>query len=233
GAGCHVMLNGFAAPEMVARKRQEIEALGVMAGYHGADLSKPAEIEALVAETERTLGPVEILVNNAVTRHYAPVEDFPPDKWDYALAVNLSAVFHTIRLVVPGMKRRGWGRIVNMASNYGQTGTTNRVDYVATKHGVIGITRAVALELLGHGITCNAICPGATLTPHAERQIQARTAEGKARDAAIAEVLAERQPSRRYVMPDDVGQLILFLCGDAAREMTGTPISIDGGWLAM
>lgn len=233
--GSNVMLNGFADADFIEQRRAAIEkAHGVAVRYNAADLSKPSDIEALVGDAEQNLGPVDILVNNAVTRWRGPLEEIPPEKWDYAIAVNLSAPFHLIRLTLPGMKSRGWGRIVNMASNWGQTGTRDRGDYVATKHGVVGLTRAVALETLEHGITCNAICPGATLTPHAERQINERIAQsGKSREDVLKDFFTARQPSGRFVRPEDVAELIAFLCRDAAREMTGTPISIDGGWLAM
>jgi 3-hydroxybutyrate dehydrogenase len=232
--GCDVMLHGLADPAEAETIRAALAAAtGVKVGFHGADLAVPEQIEELFAHAETTLGAIDILVNNAVVRHYAPIEDFPLESWSMALAVNLTAPFHLSKLAMRGMKARGWGRIVNMSSNYGQTAVVNRVDYCATKAGILGLTRAVALEGLPHGITCNAICPGATLTPHAERQLAQRAAtSNKSREELMAELLAERQPSRRFVRPEDVASLIHFLCGDSAREMTGTPISIDGGWLA-
>jgi 3-hydroxybutyrate dehydrogenase len=233
--GCNVMLHGLADPKDAEEKRQKIAAAyGIKAGFHGANLSRLDEIEDLVRATEQALGSVDILVNNAVTRHRGLLEDIPVEKWNEAIAVNLSAPFHLIRLTLPGMKRRRWGRIISIASNWGLTGTKNRGDYVATKHGLVGLMRAAALETLEFGITCNAIAPGSTLTPHAERQLRERMEQsGKTREEAMKDFFMERQPSGRFVMPEHVGELIAFLCTDAAREMTGTPISIDGGWLAM
>jgi 3-hydroxybutyrate dehydrogenase len=232
--GCAVMVHGLAdRADGEAAARRVAEDFKVKAAFSDADLAQLPEIERLVAETEAKLGPIDILVNNAVFRHAGPVETFPVDKWDQAVAVNLSAPFHLIRLTLGGMKARRWGRIVNLASNWGLTGTTNRADYVATKHGLVGLTRAVALETLPFGVTCNAVAPGATLTPNAERQLQKRIADsGKTRDEVLHDFFLERQPAHRFVMPEDVGELIAFLCSDAAREMTGSPISIDGGWLA-
>ncbi len=232
--GCNVVMNGFGDADEIEALRGRIAAeTGVKVVYHGADLSSREQIEGMIADVEREIGPVDILVNNAITRHYAPIEEFPTDRWEYALAVNLSAPFHTIRLTMPHMKRQRWGRIINIASNLGLTAVPNRVDYITTKHGIIGLTRAVALEGLEAGVTCNAICPGSTLTPHAKRQLEARaSAAGVSEDEVVQSFLAERQPSRRFVLPEDVAALIVFLCGDAAREMTGTPVSIDGGWLA-
>jgi 3-hydroxybutyrate dehydrogenase len=233
--GCNVMIHGLEQPAVVEEKREAIaKEFGVKVASSRADLSKPAEIENLIRETESKLGPIEILVNNAVTRQQGPLDEMAVEKWDLALAVNLSAPFHTIRLTLPGMKQRGWGRIINITSNWGQTGTRNRADYVASKHGLVGLTRAVALETLEYGITCNAIAPGATLTPNAERTLQTRMqASGKDREATMQDFFKERQPAGRFVMPEDVAELIVFLCGHSAREMTGTPIAIDGGWYAM
>jgi 3-hydroxybutyrate dehydrogenase len=235
GRGCKVMIHGLGDPAVAEELRRGLaDEFGVPVAVSGADLSKAANVEGLVAETEQKLGPIEILVNNAVTRYAGPVERIPVDKWEEALAVNLSAPFHTIRLTLPGMKERRWGRIVNIASAWGLTGTRDRADYVATKHGLVGLTRAVALETLEFGITCNAVAPGATLTPNAERTLQGRmAASGKDREAVMKDFFLERQPARRFVMPEDVAELVVFLCGHAAREMTGSPISIDGGWYAM
>jgi 3-hydroxybutyrate dehydrogenase len=228
------MLHGLADAAEAERVRAAFAAeTGLSIGFHDADLSKPDQAEELVRVTEQTLGPVDILVNNAVARHYGLVEELSLEAWQYAVAVNLTAPFLLSKLVLGGMKARGWGRIINMSSNYGQTGAIGRGDYCSTKAGILGLTRTIALEGLAHGITCNAICPGATLTPNSERMIQQRmAASGQAREDVVAAFLAERQPSRRFVEPKDVAALIHFLCGNAAREMTGTPISIDGGWLA-
>ncbi len=233
--GCNVMIHGLASPEDGNARRDAIAAeFGVKAAFSGADLSKLPELDELVATTVRELGPIDILVNNAVTRGAGPVDEISDEVWDLAVAVNLSAPFHLVRRTLPGMKNRGWGRIINLASNWGLTGTRNRGDYVATKHGLVGLTRAIALETLEYGVTCNAIAPGATLTPNAEKQLNKLMADsGKDRKTVEQEFFRARQPSGRFVRPEDVAELIAFLCGDAAREMTGTPISIDGGWLAM
>jgi 3-hydroxybutyrate dehydrogenase len=232
--GCAVMIHGLAdRAEGEEVSRRVAEEFKVKSAFSDADLSQFSEIERLIRETETKLGSIDILVNNAVFRHAGPIETFPVDKWDQALAVNLSAPFHAIRLALPGMKARRWGRIINIASNWGLTGTTNRVDYVTTKHGVVGLTKAVALETLPFGITCNAVAPGATLTPNAERQLQKRIADtGKTREEVLHDFFLERQPAGRFVMPEDVAELIAFLCSNAAREMTGSPVSIDGGWVA-
>lgn len=233
--GCNVMMHGLGDQAEIAQKRKAVaEEFGVKVTFNGGDLSKPEQIEELVRATERELGPIELLVNNAAIRNAYPIDEMPPERWDYALAVNLSAPFHLIRLILPGMKRRRWGRIVNIASKWGLTGTVNRADYVVTKHGVVGLTRAVALEALPYNVTCHAICPGLTLTPHAEGQIKLRMEQsGKNYEETIKEYLAERQPSRRLIMPEQIADLIVFLCSEAASEMTGSPINIDGGWNAL
>ena len=231
--GCSIMLNGFADPDVVDERQSALRKFDVQVDYHGADLSVPAQIEEMVAATERRFGSIDIVVNNAVTRHYANIDELPVDKWNYALAVNLSAPFHIIRLTMPGMKKRKWGRIINLASNYGIAGTTRRTDYVSTKHGLVGMTKVVALEGLLYNITCNAICPGATYTPHARKLIKERMAAyGKPEAETITDYLAGRQPSRRFIEPRRVATLVAFLCGDDACDITGTPIAIDGGWLA-
>ncbi len=233
--GCHVMMHGLDDPAAAEAKRSALQQeTGSRVGFDGSDLADPAQVRSLFETTERALGPVEILVNNAVTRNFHSIETLPLDRWSYALAVNLTAPFQLIQLALPGMRSRQWGRIINIASNWGVSGTVNRVDYVASKHGVVGLTRATALEALGDHITCNALCPGSTLTPHAERQVQQRMQrDGKSWEDAARDLLAERQPSRRFVMPHQVADLIVFLCSPAASEMTGTPIPIDGGWLAV
>lgn len=232
-SGCAVMLNGFGDAVLVDERVRELRALGVDADYHGADLSVPAQIEDLVATAERRFGAVDIAVNNAVTRTWGCIDELPVDKWDYAVAVNLSAPFHVIRLTMPGMKRRRWGRIINLASNYGMAGTTRRVDYVSTKHGLVGMTKVAALEGLPYNITANAICPGATLTPNARKLVAQRmAAKGLSEEDAITDYLSDRQPSRRFIAPEKVAALALFLCSEDASEITGTPLAIDGGWLA-
>ncbi|HEX7076469.1 MAG TPA: 3-hydroxybutyrate dehydrogenase [Hyphomicrobiaceae bacterium] len=232
--GCHVMLNGLANPEDVQDKIRILrDDYGAKVSFSGADLAEYEQVKAMVRQAEEELGPIEILVNNAATRNAAKIEDIPKERWDNALAVNLSAPFHLIQFTLPGMKERQWGRIINIASNLGLTAIPNRSDYVANKHGLVGLTRAVAVEALPYKVTANAICPGSTLTPHAERQINERMAQGKkSREEAVKDFLETKQPSRRFVDPAQIGDLVLFLCSDAASEITGTPISIDGGWMA-
>jgi 3-hydroxybutyrate dehydrogenase len=228
--GCNVMLNGFGDPREIEEKRLGLEKThGVKARYHGADLRKIAEIKDLVAATERELGPVDILVNNAVVRHFAPVEDFKVEDWQAALDVNLSAPFHLIRLTLRGMKQRGWGRIINLASTLGIIAMPNRVDYVVTKTALMGLARAVAIETQQEpNITVNAICPG---TPAAEKRVAALAqSKGIGIDAATREFLDGRQPTARFIDPAQIGALIAFLCSEAAREITGASIPIDDGW---
>jgi 3-hydroxybutyrate dehydrogenase len=231
--GCAVMLNGLAEADEVQPQLDRLSKGGAEARYHKADLSVPDQIAGLVAATEGAFGKIDIVVNNAVTRYYAEIEDLPVDQWYYSLAVNLSAPFHILRLAIPGMKQRAWGRVINIASNYGMRGTARRTDYCSTKHGLVGMTKVVALEGLPHGITANVLCPGATRTPHARKLIAQRAAaSGKSEEEATNDYLAQRQPSHRFVAPNDVGALVAFLCSDSAREITGSPIAIDGGWLA-
>ena len=231
--GCAVMLNGFADEALVARRLDELRSAGVDAAYHGADLSVPQQIESLVETAERRFGRVDIAVNNAVTRTWGCIDELAVDRWNYALAVNLSAPFHVIRLTMPGMKRRQWGRIINLASNYGVVGTARRADYVSTKHGLVGLTKVAALEGLPFNITANAICPGATLTPNARKLVADRMAQkGLSEEEATVDYLADRQPSHRFIPPEKVAALAGFLCTEAASEISGTPLAIDGGWLA-
>jgi len=232
-AGCRVMLNGLASAHHVERQLGSLRERGAEVAYHGADLSRPTEIADMVAEAQRRFGGIDVVVNNAVTRCYAHIEELPVEAWDHALAVNLSAPFHIMRLAMPGMKRRGWGRVINIASNYALRGTARRSDYCSTKHGLLGLTRVIALEGLDFGVMCNAICPGATLTPHARKLVAQRmAASGKSEEEATRDYLAQRQPSKRFVDPKDVGAFAVFLCSDAARDITGAPLPIDGGWLA-
>ena len=229
-AGCNVVVNGFGEKHAIEQQCESLESLGSGVLYHAANVGKPDEIEAMVRAAEQRFGGVDILVNNAVTRHYAPIEAFPVDKWDLALAVNLSAAFHTIRLTLPGMKQCGWGRIINMASIHATNVVRDRVDYVTTKHAIVGITRAVALETAQTGVTCNALSPGLVLTPNCERQITAKIAEGATRDEAIRDMLEIRQPSRRMILPAEVAALGIFLCSDAAANISGADMPIDGAW---
>jgi 3-hydroxybutyrate dehydrogenase len=231
--GCAIMLNGFGEPALVRERVSALREGGVDADHHPADLSDAARIEDLVTTAEQRFGRVDIVVNNAVTRFDAPIDELPVDRWSYALAVNLTAAFHLIRLTLPGMKARNFGRILNMASIYGVEGTPRRTDYVVTKHGLVGMTKVVALETAAFNITCNALCPGAVLTPHIRRLIAERAAAtGQSEQAFAAEFLQARQPSKRFVTPEKIGALAAFLCSDDAADITGTPIPIDGGWQA-
>ena len=231
--GANVMLNGFGPADLISERTQALRRHGNDADYHGADISKPEQIEELVLATQRRFGAVDILVNNAVTRHSAEIENFPAEKWDYAIAVNLSAPFHLIRLTMAGMKARHWGRIINLASTYGVLGTPRRADYCATKHGLVGLTRTVALEGIAHNVTCNALCPGAVDTPNMRKVLAERSAaSGKTMAETLEAFWIGHQPSRRLVAPEKVGALAAFLCSEDASDMTGTPIAIDGAWLA-
>ena len=232
--GADVMLNGFGDAGEIEKLRTGIEKeFAVRARYNGADMSKPAEIAALVAATEKEFGAVDVLVNNAGIQHVDNIEDFPPEKWDAVIAINLSSSFHSIRAAVPGMKKRKWGRIINIASAHGLVASGQKVAYVAAKHGLVGMTKVVAIETANDGITCNAICPGWVLTPLVQAQIDARTrASGKpVREEEIA-LLSEKQPMHRFTTPENIGALAVFLASDAAASITGSAYSIDGGWTA-
>ncbi|MBB3102609.1 3-hydroxybutyrate dehydrogenase [Azomonas macrocytogenes] len=228
-AGARLILNGFgdvdAAKDSVARH-------GQTPGYHAADLSDPAQIDELMRYAEQDFGGVDILVNNAGIQYVSPVEDFPAAKWDAVIAINLSAVFHTSRLALPGMRERGWGRIVNVASVHGLVASKEKAAYVAAKHGVIGLTKVIALETACTRITCNAICPGWVLTPLVQQQIDKRAAVSGDLQQARDELLAEKQPSLEFVTPGQLGELTLFLCSDAAEQVRGAAWNMDGGWLA-
>ncbi|MBC7906942.1 MAG: 3-hydroxybutyrate dehydrogenase [Rhodospirillaceae bacterium] len=232
--GANLMLNGFGdAAEIEALRAGMAGQYGVTVLYDGADLSKTEACVALVRHTEAQLGRVDILVNNAGIQHVAPVQDFPPERWDAVIAINLSSAFHTIRAALPGMKARNWGRIINIASAHGLVASPNKSAYVAAKHGLLGLTKVVALENAETLVTCNAICPGWVLTPLVQRQIDARAAtEGVTVDFAARELLSEKQPSKRFTTPEQIGELTVFLCSDGAGNMTGTSLPVDGGWTA-
>jgi 3-hydroxybutyrate dehydrogenase len=233
-AGADMVLNGFGDPaEIEALRAGLAKEFGVRALYFGADMSKPAEIAGMVAQASEALGSVDILVNNAGIQHVANIEDFPDDKWDAIIAINLSAVFHASKAAIPGMKQRSWGRIINIASAHGLVGSGQKVAYVAAKHGVIGMTKVTAIETANQGITCNAICPGWVLTPLVQRQLEARAKQdGTSVEAAAKEFLSEKQPMSRFSTPEDIGALAAFLCSDFAKTITGAPLSVDGGWVA-
>jgi 3-hydroxybutyrate dehydrogenase len=227
--GCGILLHGLATAAEAAPALATIARHGVELRYHRADLADPAAIAALAGAADSP----DILVNNAATRHFGPAEETPPEAWDMDIAVNLSAAFHLLRLTLPGMRRRGWGRVLNMSSIYGLVGATGRIGYVTTKTALIGLTRAAALETAGSGITCNALCPGSTLTPNIEGRLRTAMAEGRLdRAAAEAAFLSGKQPTGRFVQPEAVGAIAAFLCGEAARDITGAVLPIDGGWSA-
>jgi 3-hydroxybutyrate dehydrogenase len=232
GAGANVMLNGFGAMEAIERERQAIESeFGVQACYSGADMSRPAEIAAMIAEAEASLGSVDILVNNAGIQFVSPIEDFPIEKWDQIIAINLSAAFHAMRAAVPGMKARGWGRIISTASAHSKVASPFKSAYVAAKHAIDGLTKTVALEVAAHGVTVNCISPGYVWTPLVENQIpETMRARGLTREQVINDVLLQAQPTKQFVIAEQVGALAVFLCGDDASQITGANLSMDGGW---
>ncbi|ENA31737.1 3-hydroxybutyrate dehydrogenase [Pseudomonas sp. HPB0071] len=228
-AGADVILNGFGDSETA---KADLSRLGGRVGYHGADLSRPEQITELFAYAEHEFGGVDILVNNAGIQHVASVETFPVEKWDAIIAINLSSVFHATRLALPGMRQRGWGRIVNIASVHGLVGSAQKSAYVAAKHGVVGLTKVVALETADCNVTCNALCPGWVLTPLVQQQIDARAAADGDAERARRELLEEKQPSLEFVTPAQLGELTLFLCSDAAAQVRGAAWNVDGAWLA-
>ncbi len=232
--GANIMLNGFGDLDDIERIRSETaEQYGVAVSHSGADMSKPAEIRELAEQTVAELGAVDILVNNAGIQHTALVEDFPTEKWDAILAINLSSNFHAIRAVMPGMKRRNWGRIVNIASAHGLVASATKAAYVTAKHGVVGLTKVVALETATTGITCNAICPGWVLTPLVQKQVDALAQRDRIPiEQAKERLLSEKQPSRAFVTPEQVAALTVFLCSEDAAQIRGAALSIDGGWVA-
>jgi 3-hydroxybutyrate dehydrogenase len=232
--GCNLMMNGFGDLCEIEKLRAGMEReFAVTALYNGADLSRGEQCTQLVADAEKRLGKVDILVNNAGIQHISPVESFPVERWDAIIALNLSSAFHTIRAVLPGMQDRDWGRIVNIASAHGLVASANKVAYVSAKHGLMGLTKVVALENAGKGITCNAICPGWVLTPLVQKQIEMRAQKhGIPLPQAERELLIEKEPSGKFTSIEEIAALAVFLCGDAARNMTGVPISNDGGWTA-
>lgn len=224
-AGAQLVLNGFGDS---SHARAEVAALGKIPGYHDADLRDVGQIEAMMRYAESTFGGVDIVINNAGIQHVAPVEQFPVDKWNDILAINLSSVFHTTRLALPGMRQRNWGRIINIASVHGLVASKEKSAYVAAKHAVVGLTKTVALETARSGITCNAICPGWVLTPLVQQQIDKRIAEGVDPEQASAQLLAEKQPSGEFVTPQQLGEMALFLCSDAAAQVRGA--AWNHGW---
>jgi 3-hydroxybutyrate dehydrogenase len=232
--GADVMLNGFGDAGEIETLRAGIEKeFGVKARYNNADMSEPSQIATLVAAAEKEFGALDVLVNNAGIQHVDNIEDFPPEKWDAVIAINLSSSFHTIRAAVTGMKTRKWGRIINIASVHGLVASGQKVAYVAAKHGIVGLTKVVAIETANDGITCNAICPGWVLTPLVAQQIETRArAAGRTFEEETAPFLSEKQPMHTFTTPESIGALAVFLCSDAAATITGSAFPIDGGWAA-
>jgi 3-hydroxybutyrate dehydrogenase len=234
GAGVNLLLNGFGDPAAIETERKGLAAkFGIKVGYSPADMSKPADIAAMVVQAEKEFGALDILVNNAGIQHTALVENFPDDKWDAIIAINLSASFHAIKAAMPGMKARKFGRIINIASAHGLVASEQKAAYVSAKHGLVGLTKVVAIEGANSGVTCNAICPGWVLTPLVQKQIEASAAAKKITvEAAKHELLAEKQPMLEFTTPEHLGGLVLFLASDNAATMTGAALSMDGGWVA-
>lgn len=232
--GANVLLNGFGDAAEIAKLQVDLAAeFGVKVAYHNADMSKPAEIESMIQFAGDKFGGVDVLVNNAGIQHVANIEDFPTDKWDAIIAINLTSAFHTSRLVLPRMRANNWGRIINLASTHGLVGSAGKSAYVAAKHGLLGLTKVGALETATTGVTVNAICPGFVLTPLVQKQVDARAAkDGISNDEAKQALLADKQPSGDFVTPQELGALAVFLCSDAAKQVRGVAWNMDGGWVA-
>ena len=228
--GANIVMNGFGD---IDGPKAEVAALGVKVSYHGADMSHPDEIEAMVRHCENTFGAVDILVNNAGIQHVARVENFPPDRWDAVIAINLSSAFHASRFALPGMLARSWGRIINVASVHGLVASAEKSAYVAAKHGLVGLTKVTALENATTGITCNAICPGWVLTPLVQKQVDAKAAAlGVSNSEATKLLLGEKEPSMQFTTPEELGALAVFLCSTAGNNVRGVAWNMDGGWTA-
>lgn len=228
--GANIILNGFGDVE---GPRAEVAALGVRVGYHGADMSKAAEIEDMMRYAEKDFGGVDILVNNAGIQFVAKIEEFPVDRWDAIIAINLTSAFHTTRLALPSMKAKNWGRVINIASTHGLVASAEKSAYVAAKHGIVGFTKVTALETAQTGVTANAICPGWVLTPLVQKQVEARAQkEGIPVEQAKRELVIEKQPSGQFVTPEELGALAVFLSSEAARQVRGAIWNMDGGWVA-
>jgi 3-hydroxybutyrate dehydrogenase len=228
--GANIVLNGFGDTD---GPQAEVRALGAKVAYHGADMSKPAEIEAMMKFAADTFGRVDILVNNAGIQHVARIEDFPVDKWDAIMAINLSSAFHATRLALPAMRAANWGRIINVASVHGLVASAEKSAYVAAKHGVVGLTKVTALENATSGVTCNAICPGWVLTPLVQKQVDAKAASLKvSNDEAKKLLLGEKEPSMQFTTPEELGELAVFFCSPAAGNVRGVAWNMDGGWVA-
>lgn len=233
-SGCHVVLNGFADPHAILALKQQIEQLsGTGALYHPADVSRPQDCAAIIQSANKHFGTVDILVNNAGIQYVSPIESFPAERWDAILAVNLSAAFHTTQAALPGMRQRGWGRIINISSVQGLVGSIHKSAYVAAKHGLIGLTKGTALEVASTEITCNAICPGYVLTSMVGRQIEDQVANsGLDFETAAHDFLKEKQPSLRFTKAEHVAKLAVFLSSEAASNINGAALPVDGAWTA-
>jgi 3-hydroxybutyrate dehydrogenase len=228
--GANIVLNGFGDAQ---GPQAEVAALGVKVAYHGADMSKPADIEAMMAFAAAEFGRVDILVNNAGIQHVANIEDFPVERWDAIIAINLSSAFHATRLALPAMKAANWGRIINVASVHGLVASAQKSAYVAAKHGIVGLTKVTALENATTGVTCNAICPGWVLTPLVQKQVDAKAAAlGVSNEDAKKVLLGEKEPSMQFTTPDELGELAVFFCSAAANNVRGVAWNMDGGWVA-
>ncbi len=228
--GANIVLNGFGDVE---GPKAEISALGVKVAYHGADMSKAGEIEAMMQSAADTFGRVDILVNNAGIQHVARIEDFPVERWDAIIAINLTSAFHATRLALPAMKAANWGRIINVASVHGLVASAEKSAYVAAKHGIVGLTKVTALENATSGITCNAICPGWVLTPLVQKQVDAKAAAlGLSNEEAKKVLLGEKEPSMQFTTPEELGALAVFFCSPAANNVRGVAWNMDGGWAA-
>ena len=232
--GANILFNGFGDAAQIAElQKQTADQYGVKTAYFGADMSKPTEIEQMMKDAIAQFGSVDILVNNAGIQHVANVEDFPPDRWDAVIAINLSSAFHTTRLALPAMKKKNWGRIINIASAHGLVASVGKAAYVASKHGIVGLTKVTALENAQSGITCNAICPGWVLTPLVQKQVDTRAAaSGISIEQAKRDLLLEKQPSGEFVTPEQLGALAVFMCSDAGSQVRGVAWNMDGGWVA-
>jgi 3-hydroxybutyrate dehydrogenase len=232
--GCDIVLNGFGDPAEIERLRAELaDKHQVRTIYVAADMAKPAEIRGLIEEAARRFGGVDILVNNAGIQHVAKIVDFPEERWDAVISINLSAAFHGSKAALPLMIAKAWGRIINIASAHGLVASGEKAAYVTAKHGLVGLTKVTAIETANQGITCNAICPGWVLTPLVQQQIEARAkAQGIAVERAREDLVREKQPMLDYTTPEKIAALAVFLCGEAASTITGTALSIDGGWVA-
>jgi 3-hydroxybutyrate dehydrogenase len=231
--GANIVVNGFGDAQAIAGVEKELQGRGVKTLYHGADMSKPGEIEAMVRAAESAFGRVDVLVNNAGIQHTAPIDQFPAERWDAIIAINLTSAFHTIRLTLPKMRASGWGRIINIASVHGLVASVEKSAYIAAKHGIVGLTKTVALETATTGVTCNAICPGWVLTPLVQKQVDARAERDRlSQDEAKRSLLAEKQPSMQFVTTEQLAGLAVFLCSPAADQIRGVAWAMDGGWTA-